>query len=99
MTVEVKGTHGYTPGESTKEYIDKKLKRLDHLKENVADLHLTLDKQNNSGEFKAESNIHFRWGTMAHIKVIDRDLFKALDLLFDKIETKVTKEKGKIQDH
>ncbi|RKX76963.1 MAG: ribosome-associated translation inhibitor RaiA [Spirochaetes bacterium] len=98
MTVEVKGTHGYAPGENTKEYIDRKLKRLDHLKEHVADLHLSLDKLN-SGEFKAESTIHFRWGAMGHIKVTDRDLFKALDLLFDKIETKVTKEKGKIQDH
>ncbi|MCD6342994.1 MAG: ribosome-associated translation inhibitor RaiA [Spirochaetaceae bacterium] len=98
MTVEVKGTHGYAPGENTKEYIDRKLKRLDHLKEHVADLHLSLDKLN-SGEFKAESTIHFRWGAMGHIKVTDRDLFKALDLLFDKIETKVTKEKEKIQDH
>lgn len=98
MTVEVKGTHGYTPGESTREYIDKKLKRLDHVKDYVADLHLNLDKEN-SGEFKAESNIHFRWGAMGHIKVSDRDLFKALDLLFDKIETKATKEKDKMKDH
>lgn len=98
MTVEVKGTHDYAPGESTKEYIDKKLKRLDHVKEHVANLHLTLDKHS-SGEFRAESTIHFRWGAMGHIKVTDRDLFKALDLLFDKIETKITKEKGKKQDH
>ena len=98
MTVEVKGTHGYAPGISTKEYIDKKLKRLDHLKEHVANLHLTLDKHN-SGEFKAESNIHFRWGAMGHIKVTDRDLFKAIDILFDKIEAKATKEKEKMQDH
>ena len=98
MTFEVKGTHGYAPGESTKDYIDKKLKRLDHVKDHVADLHLTLDKEK-SGEFKAESNIHFRWGVMGHIKVVDRDLFKALDLLFDKIETKATKEKEKMRDH
>jgi ribosomal subunit interface protein len=98
MTVEVKGTHGYTPGESTKEYIDKKLKRLDHVKDQVADLHLHLDKDS-TGEFKAESTIHFRWGSMGHIKVTDRDLFKALDSLFDKIETKTEKEKEKKRDH
>ena len=98
MTVEVKGTHGYSPGESTKEYVDKKLKRLDYVKEHIADLHLTLDKEN-SGEFRAESNIHFRWGAMGHLKVSDRDLFKAIDLLFDKIETKATKEKEKKQSH
>jgi len=98
MTVEVKGTHGYTPGESTKQYVEKKLKRLDHVKDHVADLHVTLDHEN-SGEYKAESNIHFRWGTMGHMKVTDRDLFKAIDMLFDKIETKATREKNKKQDH
>jgi len=98
MTVEVKGTHGYVPGESTRVYIDKKLKRLDHLKVHVADLHLNLDKEHN-GEFTTESTIHFRWGSMGHIKVTDRDLFKALDLIFDKIHTKVTKEKEKKQEH
>ncbi|MCG8452200.1 MAG: ribosome-associated translation inhibitor RaiA [Spirochaetales bacterium] len=98
MTVEIKGTHGYNPGESTREYIDKKLKRLDHVRDQVADLHLTMDKEPD-GEFKAESTIHFRWGAMGHIKVTDRDLFKALDLLFDKIVTKVNKEKEKVQSH
>ena len=98
MTVEVRGTHGYNPGESTKEYIDKKLKRLDHFKDHVADLHLVLDKEKN-GEFNAESTIHFRWGTMGHIKVTDRDLFKALDLLFDKTMAKINKEKEKVQQH
>lgn len=98
MTVEVKGTHGFAPGEKTKEYIDKKLKRLDHVKDHVADLHVSMDKEN-SGEYKVESNIHFRWGAMGHIKVSDRNLFKAIDLLFDKIEQKATKEKGKMQSH
>ena len=98
MTVEVKGTHGYNPGESTRDYVDKKIKRLDHVKDQVADLHVTLDKEN-SGEFRAESKIHFRWGTMGHMKVTDRDLFKAIDMLFDKIEQKATKEKDKMQHH
>ena len=96
MTVEIKGMHGYSPGANTSEYVDKKLKRLDYCKEYLADLHITLGKQSN-GEFSAEANIHFRWGAMGHIKVDDRDLFKAIDVLFDKIENKATKEKDKIQ--
>ena len=98
MTVEFKGTHGYTPGEDTKKYLEKKLKRLNYVKEHIADLHITLDREN-SGEFKAESTLHFRWGAMGHLKVTNRNLFTALDLLFDKIEAKATKEKGKIQEH
>jgi len=98
MNLEVKGTHGYSPGASTREYIDKKLKRLSHVEAHMADLHLILEREKN-GEFRTEANIHFRWGTMGHIKVANRDLFKALDFLFDKIEVKATKEKGKIQEH
>jgi len=98
MNLEVKGTHGYSPGVKTKEYIDKKLKRLRHVEAHIADLHLALDREKN-GEFRAEANIHFRWGAMGHIRVEDRDLFKTLDLLFDKIEVKATKEKDKIQEH
>lgn len=98
MTIEVRGTHGYNPGDSTKEYVDKKLKRLDYVKDYVANLHVTLDKQTN-GEYKAEANIHFRRGTMGHLAVTDRDLFKAIDILFDKIEQKVTRDKDKLQQH
>ena len=36
---------------------------------------------------------------MGHLKAADRDLFKAVDLLFDKIEAKATKEKEKKQNH
>ncbi|PIE03967.1 MAG: ribosomal subunit interface protein [Spirochaetales bacterium] len=98
MTVEVKGTHGYSPGESTREYIDKKLKRLQHVDEHIADLHIILDKETQD-QYNAESNIHFRWGGMGHIKVSDRDLFKAIDALFDKTVVKINKEKEKMQSH
>ncbi len=98
MNVEVRGTHGYNPGESTREYVDKKLKRLDHIKDHVADLHIVLDKET-QGEYRAESTIHFRWGVMGHIKVTDRDLFKAVDSLFDKVAVKIKREKEKVQTH
>jgi len=98
MNLEVKGAHGYSPGENTRGYIDRKMKRLNHVEAHMADLHLTLDRER-SGEFKAEANIHFRWGAMGHIRVADRNLFKALDSLFDKIEVKATKEKDKMQEH
>ncbi len=98
MTVEVRGTHGYSPSETTQEYVDKKLARFDHVKDQVADLHIVLDKET-SGEYIAEATIHFRWGTMGHLKVTDRNLYKAIDQLLDKTMTKVNKEKDKVKDH
>ncbi len=98
MTVEIRSIHGYTQDEDTKVYIDKRMKRLNNVKEHIADLHITLDRERN-GEYKTESTIHFRWGVMGHIKVSNHDIYRALDLLFEKIEAKATKEKEKIQDH
>ena len=98
MTIEIKGTHGYSLSDKTRIYIEKKIQRLEHVKEHIADLHIIIDRET-STEFKTGTNIHFRWGTMEHIEVTNRDLFKAIDQLFDKIDTKVTKEKEKIQNH
>ncbi|OQX29425.1 MAG: hypothetical protein B0D92_03825 [Spirochaeta sp. LUC14_002_19_P3] len=98
MTTEIKGTHGYTPDEDILKDIDKKMHRLEHVKDCIADLHITLDRDKH-GEFSAEANIHFRWGNMGHIKTADHNLHKAVDQLFAKITAKSTKEKDKVQNH
>ena len=97
MTVDLKGVH-YDVTEKTKEYIDKKLRRLKHVEELIVDLHLTLSREK-KGYYIVSSDVHFRWGQNSHVKVEDRDLYKAIDLCFDKVEVKSTKEKEKIQAH
>ncbi len=97
MTVDLKGVH-YDVTEKTKEYIDKKLRRLKHVEELIVDLHLTLSREM-KGYYIVSSDVHFRWGQNSHVKVEDRDLYKAIDLCFDKIEIKSTREKEKIQTH
>ncbi len=98
MTVEIKGAHGYHVSDKTREYLDKKLARLKFAEELVSDLHVSLERESN-GEYKCTGDIHFRWGAMSHIKTDSRDLYIAMDALFDKIDVKVSKEKDKIQDH
>jgi len=97
MTVELKGIH-YDVSDNTKEYIDKKLRRLKHVEELIIDLHLSLSREK-KGYYIVSSDVHFRWGQNSHLKVEDRDLYKAIDLCFDKVEAKSTKEKEKIQAH
>ena len=97
MTVDLKGVH-YDVSDNTKEYIDKKLRRLKHVEELIVDLHLSLSREK-KGYYIVSSDVHFRWGQNSHVKVEDRDLYKAIDLCFDKIEAKSTKEKEKIQTH
>ncbi|OQY32715.1 MAG: ribosomal subunit interface protein [Spirochaetaceae bacterium 4572_59] len=97
MTVELKGIH-YEVTDNTKEYIDKKLRRLKHVEELIVDLHLSISREK-KGYYIVSSDVHFRWGQHSHLKVEDRDLYKAIDLCFDKVEAKSTKEKEKIQAH
>ncbi len=97
MTVEVKGVH-YEVSEKTREYVDKKLKRLEKVEELVVDFHMSITREP-KGMYIASSDIHFRWGKGGHIKVENRDLYKAIDVMFDKIEQKTIKEKEKIQEH
>jgi len=97
MTIELKGVH-YDVSDKTREYVDKKLKRLKHVEDLIVDFHMTLSREP-KGQYIATSDAHFRWGQNSHVNVEDRDLYKAIDVMFDKIEHKTTKEKEKIQDH
>ena len=97
MTVNVKGVH-YNVSDNTNEYIDKKLEKLEFVDDIIVNFHITITKES-KGFFKVESNIHFRWGQNNHIKVEERELFKAIDEMFDKIIIKISKEKEKKQHH
>lgn len=95
MNIEVKGVH-HDVDEDTREYIDKKLRRLEHVSDLIVDLlfTITLEKQ----RYKIEVTVNFRWGYSSHIKVTGFDLIKGIDLLFDKLDNKIHKEKEKIQE-
>ena len=96
MHFELKGVH-YHVSENTTEYIDKKLQRLESVKDKLETLHLTITKEKNL--FKVEVNFHFTWGSPSHISVEGHDLWPAIDQLFDKLTLKIKKEKEKIVSH
>lgn len=98
MTVEITGIHNYHVSDNTKEHIMDKLKRLEHFEEMIQEIKFTLTRETNH-EYKVAGDLHLQWGFRGHISVLDRDLYKAIDLLFDKIDLKITKEKEKIKTH
>ncbi len=97
MTVELQGVH-YDVSNRTREYVGKKMKRLQHFEDLIVDFHMTLTREH-KGTYIATSDAHFRWGQNSHVKVENRDLYKAIDTMFAKMEQKSTKEKEKIQSH
>ena len=97
MTAEIRGVH-FEIQEKTREYIEKKLERLEFAKELLLELPITITRGKKDG-YEVEANLHFRWGSSAHLGVQNYDVLAGIDSLFDKLEAKVAKEKSKIQEH
>ncbi|MBN2509713.1 MAG: ribosome-associated translation inhibitor RaiA [Spirochaetales bacterium] len=96
MHVDVKGVH-YHVSDNTREFIDKKMQKLDFAKDYIMNLRFTITKGTTG--FTTEVNVSFKWGKTSHVKEESFELWEALELLFDKLQEKVKKEKAKIQDH
>ena len=96
MNIDIKGVH-VEINEKLKEYLDKKLHRLDFVAEHIIDLLVFLSHE--GSQYSLEANINFRWGNSNHMRVMSFDIYEGIDKLFDKVELKVLKEKNKIKDH
>jgi putative sigma-54 modulation protein len=96
MNIDIKGVHVEIT-EQIREYIGKKLPRLDFVAEYIIDLLVILSQE--GSQYSLEATINFRWGNSNHMRVQSFDVYEGIDRLFDKLELKVLKEKNKIQDH
>jgi putative sigma-54 modulation protein len=96
MNVEVKGVH-LEITEGIRSYIDAKLPRLDFAKDLIVDCLLTLTKEKNL--FKVDATVNFRWGASTHVGVQGFDVNRGIDDLFDKLDSKIEKEKSRIKEH
>jgi len=96
MYTEIKGVH-MDVTEKVKEYLEKKLQKIEFARDMIIDLPFTFTKEKNA--FSIESTVHFRWGSSAHLSVNSFDVYEGIDTLTDKLENKVIREKEKIQQH
>ncbi len=95
MDIELKGVHLDLQDE-TKEFIDKKLEKLDFARDYIVSLDFTITKEKN--EYVLEAKLRLRWGVSSVVKTNSFDLYEGLERLFDKLDNKVRKEKDKIKD-
>lgn len=96
MNIELKGIH-YDISESTRDFIIKKLQKVDFAKNLITDLLLTITKEKKA--YKIDCTINFRWAYSAHLSADGIKLYEGIEKLIDKIEAKVHKEKDKIKEH
>lgn len=96
MNTEIRGVH-YDVTEKDKDFIEKKMHRIQFAQEDIISLHFAVIKQKKL--FRIEVTIHFRWGHESFIHVDNFDLFEGIDQLFDKMEKLISKEKDRIKRH
>jgi len=95
MNVDVRSVH-FDLSEHSREYLNSKLSRIDYAKDMIVDLLFVFTKD--AGQFRLEVTANFRWGKQAHIVESAPELNAGIDLLIDKLDQKITKEKEKIRE-
>ena len=78
------------------ELIESKMKRIGYAEDLIIDLTIRV-KHDRAYDFDATFN--FRWGTQGHVTSEDFDFAAGLNKLMDILDTKIKKEKDKVQDH
>jgi len=94
MQLSLSGRHvEVTP--SMRSYVEKKLERISRHFDHVIDVHcvLTVEKLRQ----KAEATLHVR-GNAVHAEATEENMYTAIDLLADKLDRSVLKQKEKKAD-
>ena len=94
MNTDIKAVH-FTLHDDAKEYLNKKIERIHNAENMIVDLIITIKKEK---DFDVEATVNFRWGVSIHVKEVDFDLTKAIDIMMDKLESKIVKEKEKMKE-
>ena len=94
MKLEIKAIHCELPADY-QELIEKKIQKIDFAEDMIVSIICTVSK---AKDYSLKADIHFRWGKVHHLTVKNFDLRAGIDAFSEKIEAKVTKEKGKIKD-
>ena len=98
MNLEIRGIH-YNVSDTTREFFDKKLKKLSFAQQYIHDLTITVTRENVGQGFKLDGKVHFSWGPIKMVSTDCYELYEGIELLVDKLEALARKEKGKIQEH
>lgn len=86
---------GFSLKRDQSDLIDAKLQRIAYADSLIVDLILRVKEDK---KYYFDANINFRWGASAHVTSDDFDFAAALNKLMDVLDTKIKKEKDKIQE-
>jgi putative sigma-54 modulation protein len=94
MNIDVRSVH-FELSEASRNYLTTKIERIGYAKDMIIDLLFVFTKDAN--RYKLEVTANFRWGSQAHIEETAFEVNPGIDVLIDKLDQKLTKEKEKAQ--
>ena len=94
MNLTVRGIN-YVPSEETKEFIDKKLKKLGFADDYLQDLDIVARKESKGIGFHIDATLHFSWKKEKVVSQDSYELHEGIELIADKIQAAAKKEKEK----
>ncbi|MCR5605578.1 MAG: HPF/RaiA family ribosome-associated protein [Treponema sp.] len=86
---------GFSFQQDQTDLINKKLDRIKYAEDLIVDLILRVREDK---KFYFDATINFKWGANGHVTSDDFDFAAGLNKLMDVLDTKVKKEKDKIQE-
>ncbi len=98
MNLTVRGIR-YNPSDETREFLDKKLQKLQFAEGYLHDLDIVMTRETEGQGFHLDAKLHFSWGTIKMVSYDCYELYEGIELLTDKIEATARKEKSKIKEH
>jgi len=85
-------TRGFAASDSVKEYLDKKLSRLEKVIPEGDHVHMDSKIEKERGNFTVEFTLHIR-GRVIRVEEVTNDLFASVDISVDALEKKLQKYK------
>jgi putative sigma-54 modulation protein len=95
MNIDVRAVH-FDLSEESRTYLAAKAERIGYAKDMIVDLLFVLTKD--SKNYNLEVTVNFKWGLQAHLEETAFEINPGIDLLIDKLDHKIAKEKQKIQE-
>lgn len=85
----------FTMDEDQQAYLEKKFDRIKYANDLITDVLCTVKEDK---KYLYDCTVNFRWGATAHVTTENYDFNAGVNKLMDILDTKVKKEKEKIQE-
>lgn len=97
MEVRIQGTHNFTVSNKMRDYINRKVEKLNYFKSHIHEInfHLSAEKL----IYKISATLSIPKFGINKFEVTASEMYTAIDKIIHKMDVKILREKTKIQDH